>query len=230
MNFILISITIPYLRTHSQLPSAFKTILNSVNSVFLLFQTQSVPKDQGATATLEIDTDIKNDAQALFVKSQEINKDVKSNRDKVYRGINNYAQYVEKKDTVMGSAASGFNRKGPMRAPAHLRATVRWDYQPDICKDYKETGFCSFGDSCKFLHDRSDYKFGWQLEQEVSEGTYGVDGNDDRYEIKSDQDEDDDSHLPLNCIICRGEFKDPVVTKWVNVDLIQCLHTFNVQT
>ena len=48
--------------------------------------------------------------------------------------MNNYAQYLEKKDTVMGNAASGFNRKGPMRAPAHLRATVRWDYQPDICK------------------------------------------------------------------------------------------------
>jgi len=36
-------------------------------------------------------------------------------------------------------------RQGPIRAPAHLRATVRWDYQPDICKDYKETGFCGFG-------------------------------------------------------------------------------------
>lgn len=22
---------------------------------------------------------------------------------------------------------------------------MRWDYQPDICKDYKETGFCGFG-------------------------------------------------------------------------------------
>jgi len=38
-------------------------------------------------------------------------------------------------------------RQGPIRAPAHLRATVRWDYQPDICKDYKETGFCGFGGS-----------------------------------------------------------------------------------
>jgi len=38
-----------------------------------------------------------------------------------------------------------FDRQGPIRAPAHLRATVRWDYQPDICKDYKETGFCGFG-------------------------------------------------------------------------------------
>ena len=22
---------------------------------------------------------------------------------------------------------------------------MRWDYQPDICKDYKETGYCGFG-------------------------------------------------------------------------------------
>lgn len=36
-------------------------------------------------------------------------------------------------------------RKGPIRAPTNLRQTVRWDYAPDICKDYKETGFCTFG-------------------------------------------------------------------------------------
>lgn len=65
---------------------------------------------------------------------------------------------------------SFLSRKGPIRAPAHLRATIRWDYQPDICKDYKETGFCGFGDSCKFLHDRSDYKHGWQLEREYKDG------------------------------------------------------------
>ena len=39
-----------------------------------------------------------------------------------------------------------YHRKyGPIRAPAYLRSTVRWDYQPDICKDYKETGYCGFG-------------------------------------------------------------------------------------
>lgn len=38
--------------------------------------------------------------------------------------------------------------------------------QPDICKDYKETGFCGYGDNCKFLHDRGDYKSGWQMERE----------------------------------------------------------------
>lgn len=107
----------------------------------------------------------------------------------------------------------GLVRKGPIRAPANLRATVRWDYQPDICKDYKETGFCGFGDSCKFLHDRSDYKHGWQLEQEYESGQYQQESDDDsKYEIHSDTE-----NLPFKCIICRGSFTNPVVTKYVNL-------------
>ena len=42
----------------------------------------------------------------------------------------------------------------------------RFDYQPDICKDWKETGYCGFGDACKFMHDRGDYKAGWELERD----------------------------------------------------------------
>jgi RING finger protein 113A len=64
-------------------------------------------------------------------------------------------------------------------------------------------------DSCKFLHDRSDYKFGWQMEREMQEGTYGETDNDPhQYEVDSDNDD-----LPFKCFICRNSFKDPVVTK-----------------
>lgn len=170
------------------------------------------PSDQGATAVTEIDTDIGNDAQAIFEKSLEVNKELEGKADdKVYRGLNNYTQFYKKKDTAAGNASSGMVRKGPIRAPAHLRATVRWDYQPDICKDYKETGFCGFGDSCKFLHDRSDYKAGWQLEQDQA-GTNRNDdsdgGDDSKYEIHSD-----DESLPFKCFICRNSFVDPITTK-----------------
>ena len=58
---------------------------------------------------------------------------------------------------------------GPLRGSTYIRMSARFDYQPDICKDYKETGFCSFGDSCKFLHDRGDYKSGWELEKVTCE-------------------------------------------------------------
>lgn len=171
------------------------------------------PSDQGATATNEMDTEQDRDAQAIFEKSLAINKEQEGKADdKIYRGLNNYAQYYKKKDTAAGNASSGMVRKGPIRAPAHLRATVRWDYQPDICKDFKETGFCGFGDSCKFLHDRSDYKAGWQLEQEHTAGARGTaesDGDDTKYEIHSDEES-----LPFKCFICRLSFTDPIVTKY----------------
>lgn len=34
---------------------------------------------------------------------------------------------------------------GPVRAPTNVRTTVVTDFSPDVCKDYKLTGFCGFG-------------------------------------------------------------------------------------
>eukprot|EP00058_Branchiostoma_floridae_P012618 XP_002598106.1 hypothetical protein BRAFLDRAFT_59551 [Branchiostoma floridae] len=167
------------------------------------------PDDMGATREYELDTQKDRDDQAVFERQLQTNKEMKGKEDdKIYRGQNNYMVYYEKKDTAQGNAASGMVRKGPIRAPANLRATTRWDYQPDLCKDFKETGFCGFGDSCKFMHDRTDYKLGWQLELE--ERREGADGDDDphMYEISSDEDD-----LPFKCIYCRKSFKNPVVTK-----------------
>lgn len=168
------------------------------------------PEDMGATAVYELDTERDKDAQAIFERSQKLLEELEGKDavdDKVYRGINNYHKYIKPKDTTMGNASSGMVRKGPIRAPEHLRATVRWDYQPDICKDYKETGFCGFGDSCKFLHDRSDYKHGWQIERELEEGRYGA-NDEENYEVSSDEED-----LPFKCFICRGSYKNPIITK-----------------
>lgn len=69
-----------------------------------------------------------------------------------------------------------------------------------------------FTDSCKFLHDRSDYKLGWQLERETTSGEYNNSGDEDdkKYEIDSGED-----NLPFKCFICRNSFTDPIVTKCV---------------
>ena len=166
------------------------------------------PEDMGATAVYELDTEKERDAQAIFERSRKIREELRGKEDdKIYRGMNNYQKHMRPKDASAGSDSSGMARKGPIRAPEHLCATVRWDYQPDICKDYKETGFCGFGDSCKFLHDRSDYKHGWQIQRELDEGRYGVD-EDENYEVARDEEE-----LPFKCFICRQTFQNPVVTK-----------------
>lgn len=169
------------------------------------------PADMGATSTLETETEKDKDAQSIFERAQKIQKELEENESEnnVYKGVNNYVQYIQVKDSVKGNASSGHVRKGPMRAPENIRSTVRWDYQPDICKDYKETGFCGFGDSCKFLHDRSDYKAGWQLELEgTSKHQHDGDEDDNKYKIN-----DDDDDLPFACFICRNGFKNPIVTR-----------------
>lgn len=47
----------------------------------------------------------------------------------------------------------------PVKTSSNLRISCRFDYQPDVCKDYKDSGYCGYGDSCKFLHDRYIFSF-----------------------------------------------------------------------
>ena len=55
---------------------------------------------------------------------------------------------------------------GPVKSASNVRTTTYTDFAPDVCKDYKQTGYCGFGDNCKYLHERSDYKAGWELDKE----------------------------------------------------------------
>lgn len=101
----------------------------------------------------------------------------------------------------------GDKEEGYLKQQKFARTVV--DYQPDICKDYKETGFCGFGDSCKFLHDRTDYKHGWQ---DINE-----EEPDDKYVIKEEEEKKGD-----NCAVCGGNFKDPIVTKCKHFFCMDC--------
>lgn len=118
--------------------------------------------------------------------------------DGMYRGAANYLKPLTKRTDVMDSKMT----HGPIRATANVRTITMMDYQPDVCKDYKETGFCGYGDSCKFLHDRGDYLAGWQLDKiDPSSGQPVVD------------EEDEEEEVPFACLICRQPFTDPVITK-----------------
>ena len=165
-------------------------------------------------AIREVDTDFDRDQRKIEECREEVHKELEGKEDdKIYRGINNYADYVPKKEPVQGKRLA---TKGPIRAPTNVRTTVRWDYEPDTCKDWRETGICGFGLSCKFAHDRGDYKFGWQLERDFEEKRkareYGEDieeSDDDKYVIDSS----DEEALPRKCPLCRKSFNSPVVTR-----------------
>ena len=178
-----------------------------------------------ATHTSEIDTSTDRDSRAIGERNARLQQGGEG--EAVYKGQGAYKSYVAKDAAKAVANKSG--TLGPVRAPAFLRATVRFDYKPDICKDYKETGYCGFGDSCIFLHDRGDYKSGWQLEKEWDteqakkkkrieesvkamadgEDRPSADDDEENYEIDLDA---PDAALPFACHLCREPFTNPVGT------------------
>jgi RING finger protein 113A len=153
------------------------------------------------------------------------NQDLLSRNDGIYRG-----------DQVRNKFYAG-----PIKAATHVRVTARFDYQPDICKDYKETGFCGYGDTCIYLHDRTDTVSGWQLErqweeqQKVKKEKQEQIMNDFATGIIGDntRNVDDDSKnntplqsgddIPFACYICREHFKEPVVTNCSHYYCEKCI-------
>ncbi|KAI3841963.1 hypothetical protein MKX03_032636 [Papaver bracteatum] len=141
-----------------------------------------VQHDSRDTATLETETDFSNDALKKKNKDKMPPSDEKQ---QVYKGIRGY--------TVSGEKAGGAH--GPLRASAHIRTSTRWDYLPDICKDYKQTGHY--------------YKSGWQMEKEWEEAEKIRKRNNGRANVS----DDDEDALPFACFICRQTFVDDVLTK-----------------
>jgi RING finger protein 113A len=137
-------------------------------------------------------------------------------RDGIYKGLANQTTFIQKNPNAPTRTV------GPVKAPTNIRTITVTDFAPDVCKDYKQTGFCGFGDNCKYLHAREDYKQGWQLDKEWESVTKGkkvtggtkiasADRNGD-----ADNSDDDDAmleNIPFACIICREPYKDPIVTK-----------------
>ena len=207
-----------------------------------------VRDDGGATREIEIDTAKDRDGRALREQKLKLAAErLKKNSendvvcgavvedDKVYRGTNAYTDYragFRKEQTIANEKGGGAH--GPARASANVRMTYVMDYKPDICKDYKETGYCGYGDACKFVHDRGDYKQGWQLDKdwerklqeqkekqaalEKMEKALNSDG--EEVDLNPDDDEEDDEtfdgEIPGECQMCSKSWLDvrnPIVTK-----------------
>src|SRR6201992_4253167 len=137
------------------------------------------------------------------------------NADGTYKGMEGYSSFIRKNPNSQQKAV------GPMKAPTNIRTITVTDFAPDVCKDYKQTGFCGFGDSCKFLHAREDYKQGWQLDKEWEISTKGkapsgktvASANRNTQTAEEEDDEKLLESIPFACVICKESYKNPIVTK-----------------
>ena len=132
--------------------------------------------------------------------------------DSTYKGAASYQSYIQKNPNAPTRTV------GPVKAPTNIRTITVTDFAPDVCKDYKQTGFCGFGDSCKFLHAREDYKQGWELDKDWEIGAKGKrkGGQATKTLAEAEDSEEEDKALegiPFACIICKKPYKEPIVTK-----------------
>lgn len=145
--------------------------------------------------------------------------------DGVYRGQAGFTQFVENGDKERPKTA----RRGPQSGSAYTRVACVFDYAMPVCKDWKVSGVCGYGDNCIYLHDRTDYKNGWEMERDYDAAVKaGKDPNaaaadDDKGEFYIGSDDEADgggagAGGASTCGICKQTAEAPVET--------QCGHRF----
>ena len=138
--------------------------------------------------------------------------------DGTYKGLANQTSFIQKNPDAPSRTV------GPIKAPTNIRTVTFTDFAPDVCKDYKQTGFCGFGDNCKFLHSREAYQQGWELDKEWEKvtkgkknmgGTVVASADRTKTDAAADDDEDDAAleSIPFACIICKGPYRSPISTR-----------------
>jgi RING finger protein 113A len=56
--------------------------------------------------------------------------------DGTYKGAANYQSFIQKNPDAPSK------QFGPIKAPTNVRTVTYMDYMPNVCKDYKQTGYC----------------------------------------------------------------------------------------
>ncbi|KAK3656523.1 RNA-splicing factor [Elasticomyces elasticus] len=165
----------------------------SKSSSFAADRTNAISATDDATKTSAWYTEASSAAAAAIATARANRENqLAENPDGAYKGSAAYGNHIQK-DKEPGKLA------GPVKQPTNVRMITTTDFAPDVCKDYKQTGFCGYGDGCKFLHAREDYKQGWQLDKEWEKV-----GKDKKAGgVKVDEELDDDAKMlegiPFKC-------------------------------
>jgi RING finger protein 113A len=164
------------------------------------------------------DANLLGKTRPVLKSSAEADSSPQQGSDGTYKGLANRATFIQKNPNAPNRTV------GPIKAPTNIRTITVTDFAPDVCKDYKQTGFCGFGDNCKFLHAREDYKQGWQLDRDWENVTKGKKNMGGTVVASADRDkntEDDDDaaqaalleKIPFACIICKKDYRSPIKTR-----------------
>ena len=111
------------------------------------------------------------------------------------------------------------------RLKKHFKNPIDVDYNMSRCKDFHDAGYCSWGQSCIYAHDRTDYKRGWELDKEWEEKQKEMDkkGLQAYSQRKSNSEEEKDNTVQIICGICDKQAEDPVIAECKHIFCESCI-------
>jgi len=184
---------------------------------FAADRSAQISETNDATKTSNWFDEKNPDAKSLLgtTRTKPSKADDEVGNDGTYKGAAGYQSFIKRNPDAPNRTV------GPVKAPTNIKTITVTDFAPDVCKDYKQTGFCGFGDSCKFLHAREDYKQGWELDKEwekvgdkAKKKGAGSKGAKDLADAEDSEEEDAALEgIPFACIICKKPYTNPIVTK-----------------
>lgn len=87
------------------------------------------------------DDDAKDDLSAKNLLGSSKSAAKGTMPDGTYKGLANQTSFIQKNPDAPQRTV------GPIKAATNIRTITVTDFAPDVCKDYKKTGFCGFGDN-----------------------------------------------------------------------------------
>lgn len=154
------------------------------------------------------------------IKMEKKGEEGEEGEDKEYKGRNYYKRHINKSEIDMNNHKY-LGNLGPMKANTTIKASSQIDYSRGICKDYKVSGVCGYGDGCIFLHDRTEYKSSYEIDIELKrkeilkkkreiEGlSFALSSNNNKDSIVNMEDNENKKEV---CRICSKRYINPVET------------------